>query len=116
VILIGVDGREDTVAGSAATAIGMTIGRSLQGAVSRMARCAGGMDFRISRVNRVADGCVTAGTRGGHRYPEEVCNIFVVIDKASMTGGAITPAVTTTNGGSILTGSDAKQTAISAMA
>jgi len=93
----------------------MTDSGSLQGAVVRMARRAGGMDLRISRIHRVASGSMTPGTLGGHRHPTGVNDVFVVIGKAAMTGGTIAAAVTAANGRTILAGSRAKQAAIGAM-
>ena len=60
------------------------------------------MDFRVNRVNGIASGSVTAGTLDAHGDLVGMINTGVVIDKTSMTGGAIAAAVITAKGRSIL--------------
>jgi len=51
-----------------------------------MARSAGGMDFRIRRVNRVPGGGMTTGALSGHQHPAGVIDTGMIIHKGAMTG------------------------------
>jgi len=81
-----------------------------------MARNAGGVDFRISRVNRIASGSMTPGALGSHRHPASVIDRSMIIHKGAMAGGTISAAVAATYGRAILTGSSTQQTTIGVMA
>jgi len=74
------------------------------------------MNFRISRIHRVAGGRVTPGALGGHRHPAGMIGTGMIILKRAMAGRAIATAIMATYRPPIFTIGNANEPTINAMA